>query len=460
MSVSVVVPAHRPERTLPFTLASLAAQSYPSHLLEVVVADDDATERGRPLDLPEVRPENTRVVPVTQSWGRAVACHTGALAADGDVLHWLDADMLVFREHLEAQLRWHHLVDHAVVIGHKLFVDPAPLLGRSPEEVARVVADGDADGLFDAADAEEHRWVEGFWQRFDDLRAAGPRAFRPHVGATASVRREVYLDAGGMDLDLKLGEDNVLGYRLAEAGAVFVAEREARSWHLGRSHSMARGGSRWPATTTRSSPTASPTCGPSAPPGAATPSLWLQVVLDVAGAAPESARVVVDAVLASTLADLTVVLVGPWGRLADERVHPLDDPWLDLRLVRAAYAGEPRVELLEALPAGRCPATFRLTLPSAGFAPAPRTLQHLVASLERTHDGLRRVHLGDRDVARLERTAAVSRAARVAASGEPLDDVLEEVAGVGDVAGEESGFLPVADVDVTGLKGFLGRAST
>ena len=139
LSVSVVIPAYRAERLLPSVLAGLAAQSYPAHLLEVVVVDDDPAGPAGPLVLPEVRPERTRVVPVESGWGRANACHTGALASDGDVLHWLDSDMLVEREQVEAQLRWHHLVDHAVVLGHKWFVDPEPVLSSALTLAGRFV---------------------------------------------------------------------------------------------------------------------------------------------------------------------------------------------------------------------------------------------------------------------------------------------------------------------------------
>ena len=81
--------------------------------------------------------------------------------------------------------------------------------------------------------------MEELYARTDDLRAIGPRA----PGARRRDRlpdRALYLDAGGMDLDLKLGEDSALGYRLAECGAVFVPDREARSWHLGPTHVMRR----------------------------------------------------------------------------------------------------------------------------------------------------------------------------------------------------------------------------
>ena len=82
-----------------------------------------------PIELPEVRPENTRLLRVESGWGRANACHLGAQHSDGDVLHWYDADMLAHREEVEAHARWHHLVDYAVPGGDKRFVDPAGLRG-------------------------------------------------------------------------------------------------------------------------------------------------------------------------------------------------------------------------------------------------------------------------------------------------------------------------------------------
>ncbi len=137
LSVSVVMPAYGAHQTLPYVLAGLAEQSYPSHLMELIVVDDGAAAGQPPLELPDVRPDNARIITVEQGWGRANACHTGAMAAEGDVIHWLDADMLPERQHVEAQLRWHHEIDYGVVLGHKWFVDPQPLYELAPAAGAR-----------------------------------------------------------------------------------------------------------------------------------------------------------------------------------------------------------------------------------------------------------------------------------------------------------------------------------
>lgn len=448
LSVSVVIPAYAAQRLLPYVLAGLSAQTYPAHLLEVVVADDDPRAA---LELPEVRPERTRIVRVEEGWGRANACHTGALAADGDVVHWLDADMLVEPDEVEAQLRWHHLIDHAVVLGHKWFVDPDVLLARPP------AADGRMHEVFAAVEKERH-WVEDTWDRTDDLRAAGPRALRTHVGATASLRRSLYDESGGMDTSLRLGEDIDLGYRLAERGAVFVADRAARSWHLGRTHQQRRQDE----VNDYNAPFLAdrvPDLQPQRRRGRLYSVPYVEVVLDTRGEAHGAVQAVVDSVLASSLADLSVTLLGDWSAISEERTPPLDDPQLSARLVRASYAGEPRVVLsesrVEELPAR---AQFRMVLGSAGWAPTSETLAMLVMHLERTHHGLRQVALPDGTRARVERTAAFARARRVAEPGEDLDDVVDELFGSWWVEGGDAGFEPSGTVRRPRLRGTAGPA--
>jgi len=434
LNVSVVIPAYDAGRLLPVVLAGLAAQSYPAHLLEVVVANDGPGD----LELPEIRPERTRIVPVTEGWGRASACHTGALAAEGDVLHWLDADMLVERDHVEAQLRWHHVVDYAVALGHKLFVDPAPVLAVSLDEIRDRVTLDRVGELFEGQERERH-WVEDVYERTDDLRQAGPNALRTHVGATASLHRALYLESGGMDTELRLGEDISLGHRLAEVGAVFVPDRASRSWHLGPSHVMGRVDE----VTAYNDPFLSdrvPNLRAKRGPCRSYAIPYVDVVLDVRDQPHASVTALVDALLQSTLPDLVVTLRGAWDRLTDERRSPLDEPLLAQRIVHAAYRSEQRVRLLTRMPAGQPDATFRLHLPNADWVPARRALADLVLHVEKTHEGLRQVSLPDGSVARLERTAAFARASRLARPGEDLDDVVDDVYGRTSMAAEDLGF--------------------
>lgn len=444
LSVSVVIPAYRAQEKLDLTLASLAAQSYPGHLLEVVVVDDCSEPA---LRLPEIVPENTRLVRGTgDGWGRAHACRTGSELADGDVIHWLDSDMVVFDDHVEAQLRWHHLADYLVVLGYKRFVDVAD--GRlSPQAVFDAVTGGSAEKLFDLEQSRRHEWVEKIIDQSDGLRRRGYRSYRVHVGATASVPARLLRAAGGMDDTLVLGEDTELGYRLAQQGAVFVPDPEARSWHLGPSTVMQRREQ----VNRHNRPYLSQRMPDRREwrhwPGRSWLVPLVDVVVDAREGGYEEVRAGVAAALASVLPDVGVTVVGPWSELGDERRAPLDDPRLDLRLIQAEFAHDGRVSFVEEVPETSAPAMFRFTCPP-GWTLRPDALQSLadLAAKEEYGAILLAVPEGsDLVVARLERTAAVARALAVREDGEELDDLVYEMFGSHWIDGTEWALTPVAE---------------
>ncbi|GII03261.1 glycosyltransferase [Planobispora takensis] len=455
-SVSIVIPAYRSDETLPLTLASLAGQSYPAHLTEVVVVDDG---EGEPLSLPESAPENTRVVrPEPGGWGIANAFHTGVLAAEGEVVHRIDADLVLQAEHVEAQMRWHHLAGYLVVLGHLRFNDYDPASLTASEVHAAVVA-GTVGKLFD--DEGTPQWTEAKWDETADLRWAGLDVFRLNVGATASMTKELYLSAGGMDTSLARGSDTEIGYRLAQAGAVFVADRESHCRHLGSSTVMRRQNEvqrytqpymaeRIPYRQYRSPK------GPNR--RYAVPKV--EAVVTAGGCSLEDVRATVNGLLGSWMSDVRVTLVGPWGLLTDERRSPLDDPLLDLRLVRETFRGEDRVRFAEEAGATAFPSPFRFTCP-AGWVLEPETLGRLVGFAEERALGLVSLVVDERQepvAARLERTAALSRARLLVRPGEDLEEVVHQVSGTVWEDGRRWGIMPAGDPDSTAEDGLEAQA--
>lgn len=444
LSVSVVIPAYGAQEKLDLTLAALAAQTYPSHLLEVVVVDDGSAP---PLRLPEIVPEHVRLVRAAErKWGRAHACRTGSLAAAGDVIHWLDSDMVVFNEHVEAQLRWHHLAGYLVVLGYKRFVDFAA--GElTPQEVFDAVANGSAEKLFDLARSQPHDWVEEVIEKTDGLRRHGSQSFRVHVGATASVRSALLRAAGGMDDSLILGEDIELGFRLAQQGAVFIPDAEAASWHLGPSTVMRRREQ----VTRHNEPYLSHRIPMNRHWRRWAGRHWrvpfVDVVIDAREGTYEEVRAMVCAALASTLPDVGVTIIGRWSELGVERRAPLDDPLLDLRLIHESFAHDGRVTFIERLERTSEPAPFRFTCPS-GWALTGDGLLSLIELSDSAEYGVILLALpGDSDVvvARFERTAAIARAIAVRHESEELDDVVHEMFGSYWIDGTEWALAPVQD---------------
>ncbi|GGO73658.1 glycosyltransferase [Nonomuraea cavernae] len=437
LTVTVVIPAHDRQETLDLTLAALSAQSYPAELTEIVVVDDGSTP---PLCLSEIVPPGTRLIPAPPGgWGRAWAVQTGLDAATGDVVLVLDADMVPHREHVEAQLRWHHLAPYLVVLG---WIDFTSAERRpTPERVRAAVLAGTEESLFPLS-PHRHDWAEQIIAEHDGLRTApSSLATRIHVGASASYPAALLRSIGGLDTSLVLAEDTELGYRLTQAGAVFVPDPEARAWHLGLPTAM-----RDFAALKRHN---DPYVADRVPyrrylrtdPGRQ----WLVPYVDayVPAGAYEDVRATVDALLASSLPDIRVTVTGPWAALGTGRRSPLRDADLDLRLVHATFEHDPRVRLAgdSAWPdAGRAAGPgrevvppFRLLIPP-GWVPARDSVERLVGHLEEHDGGVLCLALDETGegvvVARLERVSALARAALVAEPGERLDDVLDEVFGL------------------------------
>lgn len=427
-TVSVVIPAFANQQKLDLTLAALAAQSYPEDLTEVIVVDDQSEP---PLELPEIRPaKTTLIVNTSDQWASAAAVDAGIQVANGSIIMRLDSDVIPARHHIEAHARWHHQTDYLTVIGNLHFVDVKPE-ELTPARTQTAVADGRTIDLFGDRSTDSS-WVVKLVNETDRLRDDERRAFSAANGATISFTRTMYDACGGLDTAMRLGGDTELGYRLAQAGAVFIPDSEAEVWHLGLSQmkSAKEEGSRyrrpWVANrvpTFRYMRTRR---------GLTWDVPFVEVVVDVSEASLEAATNTVASLLGGSLTDIGVTLVGPWEELTDERISPLGDPRLNLRLIREAFRGEGRVRFEETAAPSAAPVPFRLTMP-AGFSLAPDGLWELTDLADKMRVG--KVNLTVPGVEKapaavLERTAALARTALVRAPGESFDDALDEVWGL------------------------------
>ncbi|HEX4816421.1 MAG TPA: glycosyltransferase family A protein [Nonomuraea sp.] len=435
LAVTVVVPVHDRQETLDLTLAALSAQSYPEHLLDVIVVDDGS---AAPIQVPCLAPARTKLISSPPGgWGRAWAVQAGLDAATGDVVFVLDADMVPHRRHIEAQLRWHHLAPYVVGLGWIDFTAPDVL--PEPERVRAAVESGGEDDLFPLS-PHRHDWAEKMIRDHGGLRhAPNSLANRVHVGATVSYPAALLRAIGGLDTSLVLAEDTELGYRLTQAGAVFVPDPESRAWHIGLPTAM-----RDFSALKRYN---DPYCADRVPYRRYLRTdrgrQWLVQYVDatVPAGGYEDVRATVDGLLASSLPDVGVAVVGPWASLSTGRRSPLSDPELDLRLIGATFEHDPRVHL------GAGPAytgaPFRLWTPP-GWVPAKDAVERLVAYMEERDLGSLRIALEETaegvTAARLDRTAALARADLVAAPGDDRDDVIHELFGLEWLDGETWGF--------------------
>lgn len=452
LRVSVVVPAYNCQQKLDLTLASLSVQTYPSELLEVIVVDDGSQPA---IELPKIAPANCQIVRAADhspDWGCGNARHVGARLSSGEIIQWLDADMVAFPEHIEAQARWHHVVPYAVTLGYKRFVNDG---WSTPDEVVEHCRRGTIGQLFPDEQTVSHVYVEDLIRDTNELRSGQHHLnFRAHVGATSSVRRELYLAAGEYDTKLPLGEDTEFGYRLSQAGALFVPEPEARSWHMGPSHMMTPVGEQ---IRRHNQPFLAQRMPLARWLRHGRGRVWtipLVTAVVEAGDRPlELVRTCVDRLLASDEDDLRVLLVGEWERNSQERRAVLADAALDRRLIAATYEGDPRVALVTSAPDTVFPSPYRLDVP-VHLGVETSTVRRLIEDAEQWQAGLVRVvPAGDRlQTIDLWRTAAVSRARVVQREGERLEKAVADVYGLRWISGVDFGVTDLSEFPAADLR--------
>jgi GT2 family glycosyltransferase len=356
LSVSVVIASYN-TATLPLTLASLAAQDYPVDLLDVVVVDDGSEPA---VELGQVVPKNLQLIRVDNGlWGRSNATDIGIKATKGDIIYWVDADMVLFSDNVRQHAKWAHFIPEAATIGHKGFVEEWDF---TPEDVFREVSDGTIADRYDA-DALHRHWSLDIYDKTDDLNDSDGRNYSTHMGACATVTRAVYDRTFGQDTRLRLGEDTEIAYQIWQAGGVFIPVNEARTWHLGRAtiqdhavkvawHNDVHFAQRMPIPRYRRR---------------AKNRIWevplVRAVVEVTPETAHFARNCVDRILNSTESDVKVDLVGPWSQLSSERRRVLADPMNELHLVREWFRTDCRVNLVDEVPDSVFPTPYRLDLP-------------------------------------------------------------------------------------------------
>ncbi len=184
--VSVVIPAHNEERYIGACLAHIRASAAP-HPCEVIVVDNASTDRTAAI----AREAGVRVVPEPQK-GTNHARQRGLLAATGDLVAFIDADVLLPRE-------W--------------FAAAVSAFAAHPEAVA-------ASGPCEYYDLSPfNRWVTGRWN--DAAHISGFLTGAQVMGGNVILRRQIFLDAGGFDTSRTFyGDDVDTGKRLHGTGKV------------------------------------------------------------------------------------------------------------------------------------------------------------------------------------------------------------------------------------------------
>lgn len=235
--VTVCIPAHDPTR-LDRTLLGLALQTYPTSLIDVVVADDGSES---PIVVEGTWPFPVRVVHLEPKpgFGAGRARNAAATAAEGEVLVFLDADIVPERQAIASYLRWFRDRPDVFVMGLCRFADTNEL---DDVTFGDLVASNGLAQHFTGREVDGQQWRENTFRRTEDLRKEADDAFRVVIGATFAVRADHYRAVGGFrELGIRGIEDTEFGYRMHADGAPMVLDRDAVHWHQGpRTMSLGR----------------------------------------------------------------------------------------------------------------------------------------------------------------------------------------------------------------------------
>ncbi|WP_180349949.1 glycosyltransferase family 2 protein [Bacillus sp. D386] len=223
MKVSIVIPSHNRYEQLKNTIEALRKQSYDNY--EVMIVDDASDDRTSTIDLPN----HFRMIRNNKKMGLAETRNKGIANTDGDLILFLDAEMLVYPDYIENHVKRHEKCKNLVLTGAMYYY-------FITQRAQKKIVDQNINFL-----SEEFQKLIRFKDYYysniivpygDEL----DKFLIPWVacmGGNLSVKRTLLDQAGWFDPKF-IGygwEDWELGYRLHQCGATFKVDRAVGTIH-------------------------------------------------------------------------------------------------------------------------------------------------------------------------------------------------------------------------------------
>jgi chondroitin synthase len=229
-TVSIVIPTYSCRSILAKTLAAVTLQTYPRHLMEVVITDDGSDDGIE--DLVQQYESDLSIQLVRQEhvgYRLATARNRGIVAAANEVIVSIDCDVLPLPELVEQHMRWFHVSNRVATIGPRRFVDTSSLSARDVLE--------DIDSCRQLLDipsvSNRGRDTDKRLPEFVDFKHH-PHPYNCFHGGNVAYTRGHALEAGLYDEEFNLYwgyEDLEFGYRLWNLGLYLAFEPLAVGLH-------------------------------------------------------------------------------------------------------------------------------------------------------------------------------------------------------------------------------------
>jgi glycosyltransferase involved in cell wall biosynthesis len=193
-TVSIIMPSHNRKASLERALLALAAQTYPMELLELVLVLDGCSD-GSAERVEELRTSLPYYINllVRKQGGPAAARNSAVKNAKGEILLFIDDDIVATPLLVTEHVRLHLEDDNAVVLGP---------MATPPDHIRPLWV----------------RWEEHVLERQyqDMINGVYEPTARQFYTGNGSVRRHWFIKTGEFDEDLKRAEDIEFAYRLVD----------------------------------------------------------------------------------------------------------------------------------------------------------------------------------------------------------------------------------------------------
>jgi glycosyltransferase involved in cell wall biosynthesis len=206
--ISVVIPAFNEERYLPFCLKSLQKQTYPKDKYEIILADNNCTDRTAAI----AKEHGAKVIKEKRQ-GHVFALGAGIKAATGEIIAATDADTIV-------NPNWLELIENAF---------------RDKEVVAITGA-----AYYNTPNKKKEKYLGKIsyygYLIYQKFHFAVGKPFL--AGNNLAVRRTAYDQVNGLDTRYEIFSDHELGLRIKKVGKVkfykdICVASSARRWEKG-----------------------------------------------------------------------------------------------------------------------------------------------------------------------------------------------------------------------------------
>ena len=198
VAVTVIIPTYNRAEQLRACLQALSRQTQRSTDYEVIVVVDGSTDGTLDMLASLKTPYSLRVIQ-QRNGGQSAALNRGAAAASGEILIFIDDDLVAEPTLVAEHFRLHRERKHVVGIGQMPLTVP-----QNADWFARQF---------------ERDWNQHYRELNQGSREA---VWDDCYGGNMSVSKATYLEVGGNDESLWRFKDMDLAYRLERYGCEFV----------------------------------------------------------------------------------------------------------------------------------------------------------------------------------------------------------------------------------------------